>query len=333
MKTQDLLNALTTVKPGLSNKEIIEQSTNFAFIDGHVVTYNDEISISAPLEEIDFEGAIKADELYKFLNKVDAKEISLKKEKDKILIKAGRSRVSLKINEVKLDLSEINGKKKWKPLAEDFLPAINFVAFAASKDASTPIFTCASVSSGTVSATDRYRIAKHDSSIDQNFFLPVDTLGVLNNINPTKICLQKQWVHFKNENDVVLSSRLVISDQYPDIDQFFEEQSGEEIQFPEKLKKVVDRACVFSASEFAYDRMLIVTIKNGKITIKTESEYAKFIESTKIDFEGEPLAFKILAESFQQILEKGLTAYFQKNKILFEGEGWQYLTLTTLLEE
>ncbi len=59
-----LQEALEIVKPGLSNNEIIEQTTSFAFIDGRVITYNDELSISCPVEELNVQGAVKAEELY-----------------------------------------------------------------------------------------------------------------------------------------------------------------------------------------------------------------------------------------------------------------------------
>ena len=63
----DLQKALEIVKPGLANKEMIEHSTSFAFIGGRVVTYNDEISLSHPVEGLEIEGAIHAEELYKLL--------------------------------------------------------------------------------------------------------------------------------------------------------------------------------------------------------------------------------------------------------------------------
>ena len=61
---EKLRQALEIVRPGLANKEVIEQATSFAFMDGRVVTYNDEISISHPVEGIEIEGAVKADQLY-----------------------------------------------------------------------------------------------------------------------------------------------------------------------------------------------------------------------------------------------------------------------------
>ena len=55
MKKNDLVEALEVVKPGLANKDLIEQTTSFAFINGNVVTYNDEISISSPIEDLEIE--------------------------------------------------------------------------------------------------------------------------------------------------------------------------------------------------------------------------------------------------------------------------------------
>ena len=78
MKRIDLLKALEIVKPGLASKEIIQQTTSFAFIEGRVVTFNDEISISHPVPDLDIQGAVQADELYKFLKKTKADEIIAK---------------------------------------------------------------------------------------------------------------------------------------------------------------------------------------------------------------------------------------------------------------
>jgi hypothetical protein len=127
METQELINALTIVKPGLSNKEIIEQSTDFVFQNGMVVTYNDEISVRHPID-LEIEGAVKADEFYKFLNKTKAKKVLFKQEGNKILMKAGRSKVTLNVKEVALDLSEIQTKKEWEDFDADLFSAAEFVS-------------------------------------------------------------------------------------------------------------------------------------------------------------------------------------------------------------
>ena len=68
--------ALNKVKPGLSNKEMIEQSTSFVFQRGHVYTYNDEIAISHPLK-IRVLGAVRARELLDFVNRIKDEKIEI----------------------------------------------------------------------------------------------------------------------------------------------------------------------------------------------------------------------------------------------------------------
>jgi len=75
IQKEQLKKALETVKPGLAGKEIIEQSTSFAFMGDRVVTYNDEISISHPVEGLNLTGAIRAEELYQLLSKLKREEI------------------------------------------------------------------------------------------------------------------------------------------------------------------------------------------------------------------------------------------------------------------
>ena len=66
----ELQTALEKVKPGLASRELIEQSTSFAFMGDRVVTYNDEISISHPVAGVDINGAVKAQALYDFVSEV-----------------------------------------------------------------------------------------------------------------------------------------------------------------------------------------------------------------------------------------------------------------------
>lgn len=325
METQELLNALSIVKPGLSNKEIIEQSTDFAFKSGMVVTYNDEISIRHPIA-LEIEGAVKADELYKFLNKVKASKVLFKQQGDKILMKAGRSKVTLKAKKVALDLSEIQTKKKWEDFDADLFSAAEFVAFAASKDASTPALTCVHFRPGLVEATDKYRIAVCECDIDKDFLLPADLLPILKKIQPTQICIQKEWVHFRNEKGTELSSRI-LSAQYPDSDKIWVEDA-QELILPDKLLDIVERAAVFASDDFEYDRVLEIKIANGLITIFSKSDSSEFEESTKIDYDGPELFFRIVVTVLHDILKKEASSVLIKDhKIQFEGDDWKYLGL------
>ena len=85
----NLQTALEIVKPGLASKELIDQSTSFAFMGDRVVTYNDDISVSHPIEGLNITGAVKADKLYALLNKLKQEEIEVEICGGEILLKSG----------------------------------------------------------------------------------------------------------------------------------------------------------------------------------------------------------------------------------------------------
>jgi hypothetical protein len=95
MQRQELIDALETVKPGLAQKEIVEQSSSFAFIDGKVVTYNDEISISHPVEGLKVEGAVRAEELYQLLHRITRDEVEISQTKTNSTLRPGVRRLEL----------------------------------------------------------------------------------------------------------------------------------------------------------------------------------------------------------------------------------------------
>ena len=73
---EELLQQLESVVPGLSVKEIIEQSKCFVFKDKKVMTYNDEVACTQD-SCLDIEGAVEAMPLISLLRKLKEEEIDL----------------------------------------------------------------------------------------------------------------------------------------------------------------------------------------------------------------------------------------------------------------
>ncbi len=114
MNREDILEALEIVKPGLASKEHIEQSTCFAFKDGKVLTFNDEISVSHPVEGLNgLEGAIKADEFYQVLCKMKTNDVEIEANGSEFRLKAGKAKAGLTLQEkIKMPLeARVSGKK------------------------------------------------------------------------------------------------------------------------------------------------------------------------------------------------------------------------------
>jgi len=327
---KQLLDALEIVKPGLASKEQLEQTTSFAFFGGRVVTYNNEISISAPIHGMEITGAIQADNLYKFLGKIKKEEIELEVKGNEIVITSGKSKAGLTLqSEIKLPLNEdIAEKNDWNILPENFLQGVRFVVSACGKDTNLPILTCVHVSQkGFVEASDNYRIAKYHLGEDMplnTFLMPSTSILTMVKLQPTQISEGKGWIHFKTEDEVIFSCR-VFEDSYPDTKAFFNIQ-GEKVTFPKTIEEVLDRAGVFAKRDTVMDETVNITISDRKLKVSSKSESGWFEEEVNMAYEGENLSFDVTPHLLKQILSETLACVVGKGKLQFEGESWVYIT-------
>ena len=123
--------------PGLSPKEIIEQSSCFVFMDRMVHTYNDEISCSQS-SLLKVEGAVPAIPFISILRKLEEDELDIRtnEENSQLLVKGKRRRAGIRIDsKVLLPIEEVDKPKKWKPLPADFADAVAITQPCAGSDA------------------------------------------------------------------------------------------------------------------------------------------------------------------------------------------------------
>jgi hypothetical protein len=337
---KQLQDALTKVKPGLANKEIVEQSTAFAFTQGRVVTYNDEISISHPIEGMELEGAIQADNLYKFLSKVPDKEdkegkpipIEAILKDNEIVLTFGRAKAGLTLqSEIKLPLNEdIAQKGKWKTLPHNFPKYLGFAMSSCSKDMSKPVLTCVSVTAGGfLYASDNCRLTKCDLKEEmptKDFLLPATAALEVVKLNPIKIAEGKGWVHFKTEEDTIISCRIMEDEDFPAIDKHLIVK-GVQLILPKMLTEVLDRAMVFAKREHTLDESVEVLIEDQKIQLSAKSDSGWFKEDANIRYQGDPISFMITPYLLRGIMAETQACTLSKDKIKFEGDDWQYVTL------
>ena len=336
LNKQELIKALEIVKPGLANKEMIEQSTSFAFMDGRVVTYNDEISISHPVKHLDITGAVKADKLYGFLNKVKKDEIDFEITESEIELTAGKSRAGLVLqNEIKLPLEELGGIGKWKPVPDGLAEAIEFAVFSCSNDMSKPILTCVHVrkeldrteSSNGYRATHR----KFEGALPvPSFLIPSSSARALGSYPITHIARGAGWVHFKTKNDTVFSCR-VFADNFPEISHLFE-FDGDEITLPKTIGDILDRAGVFKSQDRFVDDMVEVKLANKKITIRVERDSDWFEEEANIRYSDIPISFQIQTNFLKEICARTQKCIISEKMLKFKGDNWEHILALTASE-
>lgn len=336
MKKQDLLTALETVKPGLASKEMIEQSTSFAFMNGRVVTYNDEISISYPVTDLDIEGAIQAEELYKLLNRLKDDEIEIKLKKNELLLQCGKVEAGLTLQkEIKLPLEEIGEQGKFKKLPEGFLESIRRAVTTCSSDMSRPVLTCVYVSKeGVVVGSDSFCITKcqvtDEEGVDvlipvKEFLLPASAAVQVIRLKPTKIATGDGWVHFQTDEGTVLSCR-VFNDTYPDYKPFMNVE-GVEIKLPNGIEEILNRATVFAKRDHFMDERITISLEDKKILVESKSDAGWFKETARVRYNDSPVSFSITPYLIIDILKDSTTCILSEDRLKFEGVGWEYITI------
>lgn len=326
----NLLKALEIVKPGLANKEIIEQTTSFAFMGDRVVTYNDEISISAPVEGLDITGAVKADQLYKLLAKIKKDEIDIEIEENELRITSGRIKAGLVLEaEIKLPLEDVSGKNKWKSLPDTFNKHVNFAAASAGHDMSQAILTCVNLrEDGTIEASDGNCITqcKGEKLKISTTLIRASSAKNITRLNPTKVSEGKGWIHFSDEDGVVISCRTFADDQFPETDHLLKVK-GVEVTFPRTLKEILDRAVIFAKRELSTDESTNITIGNNRFKVRSDSDSGWFEEEVNIKYNEDPLEFDITPSLLSGILSETLTCTVSDKKLRFQGDDWAYVTV------
>jgi len=325
---QELIKALEIVKPALANKEMIEQSTSFAFMDGRVVTYNDEISISHPVTDLSIDGAVKAGKLYGYLNKVKKDEIEFVITDSEIRMTVGKSKAGLVLQaEVKLPLDEIGKMGKWQKLPEGLIEAIKFCVFSCSNDMSKPVLTCIHVRKDTSQAESsnnrRATFHKFDGILPgSSFLIPSHSAVELCKLPATHIAQGSGWVHFKTAEDTIFSCRI-FQDDFPEMKHLFKVE-GKELKLPKTLGDILDKAGVFSSKEHFLDDRVEISLADNKIKIRVEQDSDWFQEDANIRYSGEPISFQIHTAFLKEICQQG-KCILGENMLKFQGDNWEHI--------
>jgi hypothetical protein len=330
IKKDLLVEKLALVKPGLSNKDIIEFADSVSFNKNQIITYNDFICIRCPLD-INIKGTVKADRLYAHMNKVKADKegyVKISVKGEELLIAAGKSKVGLPINlDGLVSLDEL-GKpvKKWKKLPSDFIEGVRLSIFAAGHDMSDPKLTCIHINGTQIQASNGHRAFRYqmESKIKKEFLLPATSAPAILNHPITKYAVTKEWVHFKTKDETIISCRMYADTSFMDTDFLFDIK-GVKVIFPDSLKSIIDNAIIF-IGEDEDDKNIRIAVEKKEIKIRSESATGGwFKEKIKAKSKNE-VSFEINPFFLQDILKTSTTAILSPKigLLKFESDKWEY---------
>lgn len=339
IKVEELKTILNNLKAGLSSGgETTDQSSCFAFTDGYIRTYNDEVAVTCPFDS-EILGAVSAKELLALVGKLKGEEVEISKEEDEIRLKSGRSKAGIRFQtEILMPLEEIRllpkKSKKWNKIPACFKPALKSCLFSASKDMSNAIITVVHCVDDKVESTDNDRatICTLEKEVfKNNILIPAEAGKLL--VDYSNILAyddsQEGWLHFLVDSDTIFSCRTLVlekDESYPDLEPHFEVE-GSDLVFPASTKEILDRAGVFVETDFDQDKFVEISISSkGMMKIRAEGDTGWFEETARVrGYKGEEASFNINPQYLQQILSSMNTAVIGEDRVLFKTGNFQHI--------
>ena len=349
IQKNQLLESLKVCMSAVKSNSNIRGADCFVFHKGRVYSYSDSISVSAPIKQTDladdFEGCVKAEEFFKIVSKLSDNEIKFSTtEEGNWFFKSGKSKTEMALIDV--DIKSIlravrPDQDNWIDVPEDFTYGIGLCKMTSNKTQVAGIY----FSEDQIVSTDGNQMNNYNF---KNAELPtfwisdnsINELLKLKNIKSVQV--QKSWVHFKTEDDVVFSVKTLQSDLYPyeKLKNILNSSNAEDAaihaNLPKSLFEAIDRAVSFSI-DIAKRPAVRLSISKDKINVSSERSSGRFAEKVAWDdqIEDDFDSFVIYVDSamIQSISQKTTEFYFLKDteRLLFVTENSKHI-LSTLDE-
>lgn len=347
---KSLLESLKNCMPGVdSGNTVLQGSDTFVFHDGRIFSYNDNISVSVPIEQSGLmgetvEGAVKANEFFKILSKLPNDEINFAVTEKSWLLKSGKAKAELSLIDFDYEsrLKGIEPSEDWKEIKDDFIFAIGSCKMDNNKSPLSGVF----VSGKEVISTDGYQINKFtmpDTELP-TFWITDNCVNELLKIkNFTHMQLQGNWVHFKSGEDVIFSIKVLNKDNFPYekvlkvLDNCNTENSLN-ATFPEQLFEAIDRATAFSMDISGHNSIRLV-LSPKDIHVSAERTSGKYEEKVSwkegtMNKEFEPITVYVDSLMMSYMAQKTLEFYLLISssnippRLLFVSENSKHLLST-----
>jgi len=332
---EEFLKQLESVLPGLSTKEVIEQSSCFIFKNKTVSTYNDEIACSQK-SLLKIEGAVPAMPLISILRKLkeDELEISANDTNSQVMIKAKQKRSGINMEQdILLPIEAVDKPKKWKKLPDNFADAIAIVQPCAGTNETQFAMTCVHITSKWIEACDNHQVSRFriKTDVDNPILIRKESIKHIVSLDMVEFSETKHWIHFRNSDGLTLSCRHWVDD-YPsdDITQVLKTE-GKPLSLPKGLREAVEKCEIFS-SENTDDSNVLVNIKKGKFKITGKGTSGWFTEIKKSKYDGESLQFTIPPKLLVELVQHYNECEVSSSRLKVKGSKFVYVTVLGVVD-
>ena len=334
---EDLLDVLNLVRPGLSQKEVIEQSNHFIFNKDEVLAYNDELLISYPFD-IEIQCTVDASLFLKLISKMKHEHVSIELKEEKLEVWDEKTSAHIpivkdsEIYEYIRNVTKELPKADWHRLSQDFIEGLKLCAFSADTDRTNGTLTCVRVEGEDIMSGSRNRCSwyKMDKKVEENFYVEAALIEELSKYKDiSSYTLSKAWAHFKSESGVTFSARRVIPlDLLPFREPFEEFPNGVRIRIPADLKSSIETVNIVNEGEQGADKWVTLIINSEMITCKAETTKGAIFEEVPFD---KPIGIDKKVQLVMnpiflvEVLGKVKFMYFSDTLVLFKHKAFQHM--------
>lgn len=320
--------------PGLAKKEILQEASHFIFTGTDICTYNDRTCIVYPYKT-DFQCSVKGQEFYKLLYGVTEDEIEIGVEDNylKFGSKSLKAGLSVLIDEKEKVVPMIDSIKRsmkkltFSPLPDNFVEGSFLAMFSTAKDATRGVLTCVCYNEDNIFSCDGLR-ASHFKMSSNVVFSLIHYKNVIDLVKfpIVEYALGKSWIHFKTENSVAFSCRVLL-EEYPKkaIEIFENADQGVKISLPKKLKGVVETVTVLAEGDIDTSKVIKVEIAKNLVKCTAKKERGWVENSTEIDYKDKPIVFHINPLFFAQILDRATDMVIGERTALFITDTFKHI--------
>lgn len=215
---EKLLNIIKQAQAGVSTTHVFVQgSDTLTFKNGALHTYNDAISVSVPVAEMDIEGTLTAVEFTKYIEKLPAKsELTITATETAWMLTVGDSieaEFSLLSESVSAHISQMQlNAQTWAALPPAFLTAIKACLLNGNN---TP-YNGIAVDNACMYSTDIIRMSFYTLSEDMpRFWIDDVAASALLQLEIEQYAVSNAWVHFRGESGIVFSAKRKSEEGFP----------------------------------------------------------------------------------------------------------------------
>lgn len=284
-----LIDDLNKVLPGIgTGTTIMEGADSVIFSNGNIYSYNSAISvITKESEERGLNGIVKAEDFYKCISSLPSEEIEITPEESVWNISDGDINVTMNL----LPKNSIYDRFQQLKLGEDWITIdgadFNLALVNCSIPSNSTEFAGVYIDGNLMYSTNQWVINKFSLKNEYpKMWISLDCMKELlkwKDFNAVQY--DKQWIHFRTENETIFSIRTMNVEKYPIekistvIDNVKDKPTYTDIELTDEFYKAVKRASAFSNE---LDEHEIIKVSFGpEVSVTSSRVSGSYKESVK----------------------------------------------------